>query len=71
MNDVIVYAEDIGFRFEEFNSRRAQRGVEAARVVVIDDGLENWVWMSKRDIAKNMMTFGRHPELVRAYEAYA
>lgn len=70
MNDVIVYAEEIDFRFEGFNSRRAARGAEAARVVVIDDGLENWVWMSKRDIAKNMMTFGKHPELVRAYESY-
>ncbi len=61
---------DIDFRFEEFNPRRAIRGAEAARVVVIENGEEDWLWMSKRDISKNMMTFGRHPELVKALEAY-
>ena len=59
------------FRLIEFNSRRAQRGAEAARVAVIEDGDEQWLWMSKSDIAKNMMTFGKHPELVKAYEAYS
>ena len=58
------------FRFIEFNDRRYERGVDAARVAAIDDGEEDWLWMSKRDIAKNMMTFGRHPELVKAHEAY-
>ena len=59
------------FRLIEFNSRRAQRGAEAARVAVIEDGDEQWLWMSKSDIAKNMMTFGKHPELVKAHEAYS
>ena len=58
------------FRFIEFNDRRYARGVDAARVAAIEDGEEDWLWMSKQDIAKNMMTFGRHPELVKAHEAY-
>ena len=59
------------FRFIEFNPRRAQRGAEAARVGIIEDGEEEqWIWMNKRDIAKNIMTFGKHPELVKAYDAY-
>lgn len=58
------------FRFVEFNDRRNARGVDAARVAVIEDGEEDWLWMSKQDIAKNMMAFGRHPELVKAHEAY-
>ncbi len=62
--------KDIDFRFEEFNPRRAVRGAEATRVVVIEDGEEDWLWMSKRDIAKNIMQFGQHPELVKAHNAY-
>lgn len=58
------------FRFIEFNARRNARGADAARVVAIENEEECWLWMSKRDIVKNMMTFGRHPELVKAYEAY-
>lgn len=58
------------FRLIEFNARRAQRGAEAARVAVIEDGDEQWLWMSKSHISKNMMTFGKHPELVKAHEAY-
>ena len=59
------------FRFIEFNDRRYARGAEAARDAVIPEGdCEDWLWMSKSDIAKNMMTFGRHPELVKAHEAY-
>ena len=58
------------FRFIEFNDRRYARGADAARVAAIEDGEEDWLWMSKIDIAKNMMTFGRHPDLVKAHEAY-
>lgn len=58
------------FRFVEFNPRRAMRGADAARVEVIDGDDTDWLWMSKRDIAKNMMAFGKHPELVKAHEAY-
>ncbi len=63
-------ASDIDFRFEEFNPCRAMRGADAARVVVIENGEEYWLWMSKTDIAKNMMSFGRHPELVKAHNEY-
>jgi len=58
------------FRFDEFNPRRAMRGANAARVEIIDGDETTWLWMSKRDIAKNMMAFGRHPELVKAHDAY-
>lgn len=59
------------FRFVEFNVRRAMRGADAARVAVIyGENDEDLLWMSKRDIAKNMMAFGRCPELVKANAAY-
>lgn len=58
------------FKFIEFNPRRAHRGADAARVEVIDGGEPQWLWMNKRDIAKNMMIFGRCPELVKAHDAY-
>ncbi|MDO9596726.1 MAG: hypothetical protein Q7J47_03300 [Azoarcus sp.] len=58
------------FRLVEFNDRRYARGADAARVAAIEDGEEVWLWMSKRDIEKNMTAFGRHPELVKALEAY-
>ena len=59
------------FKFIEFNARRALRGADAARVeVTYSDGESEWLWMSKRDIARNMMAFGRCDELVKANEAY-
>jgi hypothetical protein len=63
--------QNVTFRFIEFNNRRAARGVEAARVEYIDDNGSELLWMSKSDIAKNMMVFGKEPELIKAYEAYA
>ena len=60
----------IEFRLLEFNARRAMRGAEAARVEVIDGEESGWLWMSKRDIANNTMAHGRHPELVKAHDAY-
>lgn len=60
------------FKFIEFNPRRAIRGADAARVeVTYDDGESEWLWMSKRDISKNMMAFGRCDELTKAHQAYA
>jgi hypothetical protein len=60
------------FRFVEFNPRRVARGAEGARVeVTYDDGTSDLLWMTKRDIAKNMMAFGRCPELTKAHEAYS
>ena len=58
------------FRFIEYNPRRFLRGAEAARVAVIENGKEEWLWMSESDIAKNMMRFGSHPELVKAHDSY-
>lgn len=59
------------FEFVEFNPRRAQRGADACRVeVTYDDGEKDLLWMSKRDIAKNMMAYGRCDELTKAHEAY-
>lgn len=60
--------EQYKWRFIEFNPRRAMRGAEAAQVEIDEDG--EWVWMSKSDIAKNMMRFGAHPELQKAHDAY-
>lgn len=59
------------FRFIEYNPSRAFRGKEAARVSVIEDGEEHWLWMSKRDVDLNIKEFGPHPELVKARLAYA
>lgn len=59
------------FKFIEFNARRVARGAEGARMEVThDDGDNEVLWMSKRDIAKNMMAFGRCDELVKAHDAY-
>lgn len=60
----------LSFRFIEWNETRAFRGAPAARVAVIEDGAEHWLWMNKADIGRNMMTFGRHPELVKALSEY-
>lgn len=54
------------FKFIEFNSIRHRRGAEAARVSV--NG--NWLWMSERDVDRNIETFGRDPELIKAKMAY-
>ena len=58
------------FRFIEFNYQRYARGQRRARCGVEDGEDVDWLWMSKRDTCKNMMAFGRHPELVKAHEAY-
>lgn len=54
------------FKFIAFNPRRFSRGAEACRVEV--DG--EWLWMSRHDIAMNIETFGEHPELLKARDAY-
>lgn len=60
----------MNFRFVEYNPRRAMRGAEAVRVAVIENGDEDWLWMSKRDVDLNIKEFGPHPELVKARLAY-
>lgn len=59
------------FRFIEFNPRRELRGAKAARVAVIEDGEEDWLWMDKRDIKLNIKEFGPHVELLKAQLAYS
>lgn len=62
---------DTKFKFIEFNPRRAIRGADAARVeVTYGDGESEWLWMSKSDISRNMMAFGRCDELTKAHQAY-
>jgi hypothetical protein len=64
------------FRFIEFNATRAGRRPGAARVEIIPSLLheENdppyWVWMSRRDIERNLKNWGRHPELLKALAAF-
>ncbi len=60
----------IDFRLIEFNPRRFERGAEAARVAVIEDGQEGWLWMSAEDIRNNLREFGENLELRRALGAY-
>jgi hypothetical protein len=59
------------FRFDEFNPRRHRRGADAARVVVIIDGVEDdYLWMSEKDIQNNLEIFGQHPALLVALAYY-
>ena len=58
------------FQLIEFNHRRWQRGAEAARVEIREDGESAWLWMSERDVRANIREFGPHPELQRALDAY-
>ena len=63
----------ISFKFDCFNSRRAMRGAEAASLVVHDPADPEgdcMLWMSKSDVGRNIMAFGRDPALVQAWEAY-
>lgn len=57
------------FRLVDFNPRRAARRAPAARVQVSEDACD-WLWMSKRDLSRNIAAFGPHPELLRAQESY-
>lgn len=72
MKNVITLDKNIKFVLDEYNARRNMRGAEAARVFVsYDDGKTwDWLWMSKKDIRKNIMEFGRHEELLKALDAY-
>jgi hypothetical protein len=55
------------FKFIEFNRIRHGRGAEAARVAVNGQ----WLWMSERDVDRNIETFGRDAALLKAKMAYA
>jgi hypothetical protein len=60
------------FNLVEFNTRRLQRGAEAARVEVFwEDGGIELLWMSKRDIDKNISKFGPNGHLCLARDLYS
>jgi hypothetical protein len=60
------------FNLVEFNTRRLQRGAEAARVEVFwEDGGIELLWMSKRDIDKNISKFGPNEHLCLARDLYS
>jgi transcription elongation factor Elf1 len=58
--------------FSEFNSRRQQRGAEAARFdIEYEDGEKDWLWMSSRDIRKNIDRFpNSKDELLKGLSFY-
>lgn len=59
------------FNLVEFNTRRLQRGAEAARLEVFwEDGGIELLWMSKRDVAKNIERFGPDEHLCMARDLY-
>lgn len=62
--------QEIKFRFAEFNPRRALRNAPAAKVYIDEGEGEYWLWMNRTDLKKNMVVFGKHPELLKALQAY-
>ena len=65
-----MQVKEIDFKFSRYNPRRAARGVEAVEVIVIENGEEHYLWMSKSDLSKNIMIFGKHPEPEKALSYY-
>lgn len=62
---------EVTFKLIEFNTRRKSRGVEAARVEVLEDGVSaGWLWMSAKDLRANLLEFGESDELRKALECY-
>tara|TARA_R110002072_G_scaffold238769_2_gene396366 strand:+ start:288364 stop:288951 length:588 start_codon:yes stop_codon:yes gene_type:complete len=59
-------SDEIPCRLLRFNPRRAARGAEAAEVEIGSDVL----WMSRRDISRNITEFGPLPGLLAAQSAY-
>lgn len=60
------------FSFYDFNPRRLARGAEAVRMEVFNpDGSIELLWMSERDVRRNMMAFGPCAELDKALAAYS
>lgn len=59
------------FRLMRFNPRRAMRKAPAAEVLVSSEGMQDdLLWMSERDLARNIEEFGPHPELLKAKQHY-
>lgn len=59
------------FQLIEFNTRRLERGADAARVhVTYSEGDYEELWMSTRDLRNNISLFGQHEALTQALAAY-
>lgn len=62
---------DVSFRLVRFNPRRMRKGCSgAAEVEVADADNSVRLWMTLRDVERNIIEYGRHPGLVAALEAY-
>lgn len=63
----------VGIKFQDFNERRKMRGADAASFQIIySDDVSDYVWMSKRDIVKNITLFPQFcEELNKGLKAYA
>ncbi len=59
------------FRLVRFNPRRMRPGCSgAAEVEITDESNSVRLWMTLKDVERNIIEFGRHPGLVAALEAY-
>jgi hypothetical protein len=59
------------FRFVRFDPDRQHRGLGAACVVVIVDGVEDDIqWIREQDARNYLEVFGRHPALLVALAYY-
>lgn len=63
-------ADDLTYKLIRFNPRRAARKVGAAEVEISDGDNEVRLWMTKRDVEKNILEFGDHKGLRDALNAY-
>ncbi len=70
MADETETDDECEFILERFNPVRSSRGAPAAELTVRSGDLQRTLWMSNRDIDKNIIEFGPHPGLIEAKEAY-
>ena len=66
LNDIM----GVAFKFETFNTARAARGDEAAQLMVTIDGVQHPLWMGLSEIEENIELYGKHPDLIKARNAY-
>ena len=60
------------FELVRFNRRRADRGAEAADLrIVFADGSTDRLWMSSRDVNRNIALWGLRSGLIEARDKYA
>jgi hypothetical protein len=66
-----VFTSPVTFKFSDFNPRRKARGVEAVRMEVYEgEKYQGWLWMSRRDIEKNIKLHGAQPALLEGLKHY-